>query len=260
MSRLAIGLGACLWLTHAAAMAVDHTALEAYLRSQVKSAPARRVAIYLEDRRGRKIIAINPDQVFPSASLMKIPIAAVCLQKWERQPALRTAKRRQMLFRMLNESNNRDADALVVHAGGRRVINLFCDQMGWPRSELHHRFQAGGDRRYSNSTTAAEMAGMLRQIDDRKLISRAASQRMYDCLQKGKYVTRIPAGIPRGDGVVVANKTGTMRAVLHDSAIVRGNGRHYLLVILTHRYTSEKAGTAFCKRISAKVYESLKPR
>jgi len=234
--------------------------LEAAIRAAIQRAPARRVAVYLEDRVSGKTVAVDADRVFASASLMKIPIAALTLQKWERTPALRTARREKMLRRMLNASNNRDADALVKHVGGRRAVNLFCDRHGWPRSELHHPSMPGGDRRYKNSTTAREIGEMLGRIDDRKLVSRAASETMWRAMQRGKYVQRIPAGLPEEAQVTVANKTGTMRFVLHDAAIIRGAGRHYILVILTYRYRSEAAGEAFCRRLSRLVYQGLKPR
>jgi hypothetical protein len=71
---------------------------------------------------------------------------------------------------------------------------------------------------------------------------------------------RIPAGLPVHAGLWVGNKTGTLAALVHDSAVVLDHayGVGYSLAIFTEGARSEAAGERLCIRLSRAVYSAMR--
>jgi len=64
----------------------------------------------------------------------------------------------------------------------------------------------------------------------------------------------IPAMLP--DGVVVANKTGSISGVVHDSGIVYlPDGQSYVLVFLSKNLHDNSIGTETGSTLSKKIYD-----
>lgn len=234
-------------------------ALTAELKQVARRVPGRGIALWVEDRLGSRRWALNGDQVMRSASLIKIPVAAVALAGWERAPERRTPAIQRRVWRTLAESHNVSTDVVVDHVGGLFRINRFCRQQGWSRTRMSHKMMAWRTRKAHNVTTARDVAAMLRAIDTGELVSPGVSEGLWRLLRDQQIVDRIPAGLPKGAGVEVGNKTGTMLSVIHDAGIVRGDGVRYLLVVMINGPRSEAAADAFCRRISARVYRALAP-
>jgi hypothetical protein len=57
--------------------------------------------------------------------------------------------------------------------------------------------------------------------------------------------------------VVVGNKTGTIRKVLHDAAIIHTPQRRYVICVLLSRHRSEWLGEKYCQKVSRAVYQAL---
>lgn len=231
--------------------------LEAQLRQQIRKAPAQLVAVYLYDVPSKRTLKINADRTFKAASLMKIPVAAAVLTKWEKQPSLRTPALEKAMWRMIAESNNRDTDTLIDHAGGLQAVNAFSRAQGWNATEVNFKLLQWRTRRKHNFTSPRDQMAMLRAIDDRKLVSPQASEALWGMLKDQTMRQRIPAGIPPHPGLEVGSKTGTLISVLHDVGIVRSPKAHYILCILTAAPRSEPAGDVFCREISRTVWNGI---
>jgi beta-lactamase class A len=239
--------------------AVRFRELTGELRRLAGRVPGSAVAFWVEDRvHGRKW-ALDPDRSFLAASLLKVPIAAMALERWEKHPEAATPELRKRVWRMVAESHNSSADRMTDYLGGFAAVTRFCREHGWARTRMGGKFLAWKVRTGPNLTSARDMAAILRVIDDRKLISEDVSKSLWRMLRDQKLVQRIPAGLPKNAGIRVGNKTGTMKRSLHDVAIVRGPGVHYLLVILTENPRSNAAGDAYCREVSRTVYRHLKP-
>lgn len=231
--------------------------LEAQLRQQIRKAPAQLVAVYLYDVPSKRTLKINADRTFKAASLMKIPVAAAVLTKWEKQPSLRTPTLEKALWRMIAESNNRDTDTLIDHVGGLPAVNAFSRAHGWNDTEVNFKLLQWRTRRKHNFTSPRDQMAMLRAIDERKLVSAPASEALWGMLKDQTMRQRIPAGIPAHPGLEVGSKTGTLISVLHDVGIVRSPKAHYILCILTAAPRSEKGGDVFCREISRTVWNGI---
>jgi len=234
--------------------------LRRLLASAARRVPGSAAAIAWEDLDSGASVQIGAGRVFNSASLIKLPVAAAVLALWERYPERRTAALQQSLWKVIALSDNVAVDVLAEHAGGLGAINNFCRAHGWYDTAMRYYFRDWRTRRAQNTTSARDMAAMLRAIDRGELVSPGVSDALWQLMKDQTMRQRIPAGIPTGAPVEVGNKTGTLLSVLHDVAIVRGPGAHYLLCILTAHPRSEPAGDAYCREVSREVWEALARR
>jgi beta-lactamase class A len=76
---------------------------------------------------------------------------------------------------------------------------------------------------------------------------------MKEILLRQEFNDEIPAGLP--SGTLVAHKTGSITATLHDAAIVYPRGRApYVLVVLTRNIPDEKVAKRLIADISRLVW------
>src|SRR5262249_239906 len=140
-------------------------ALRTVLAQEARQVPGRLAAIYWEDLDGRAAVQIRPAKVFKSASLIKIPVAAAVLALCERHPDLRTPDLQQQLWKMIALSDHVAVDILAEHVGGLGAINRFCRAHGWRETSMNYYFRNWRTRRTQNTTSARDVAAMLRGID-----------------------------------------------------------------------------------------------
>jgi beta-lactamase class A len=109
------------------------------------------------------------------------------------------------------------------------------------------------DRGLNNTTTARDLAIILRAIEEGKAASPTATREMLDILLAQEFNEKIPAGLPRGTRV--AHKTGEITAVSHDAAIVYLPGRKpYVLVVLTRGIADGDKSSKLIADLSEIVY------
>jgi beta-lactamase class A len=105
----------------------------------------------------------------------------------------------------------------------------------------------------NNTTTARDLAIILRAIEEGHAGSPAATREMREILLGQEFNEKIPAGLPAG--VWVAHKTGEITAHSHDAAIVYPPGRApYVLVVLTRGIMDGARSSKLIADISSIVY------
>ncbi|HSP40489.1 MAG TPA: serine hydrolase [Gillisia sp.] len=105
----------------------------------------------------------------------------------------------------------------------------------------------------NNSTTAYDLMLALEAIALEKAVDTVSSKKMVDILFKQKHREMIPALLP--EYIKVANKTGMITGVHHDSAIVYlPGGRKYVLVILSKNVEDMDEATNMLARVSLLIY------
>jgi beta-lactamase class A len=113
-------------------------------------------------------------------------------------------------------------------------------------------FEAG----LSNSTTAYDLMLVMEAIALGEAIDAVSSKKMVDILFKQKHRDMIPALLP--DHIRIANKTGWISGVHHDSAIVYlPDGRKYVLVILSKNLENKESATNMLSRASLLIYNYM---
>jgi beta-lactamase class A len=97
---------------------------------------------------------------------------------------------------------------------------------------------------------------MLMEIVRGELVSPAASDEMRRTLLGQTRRTRIPAGVPKE--AQVGNKTGTLRGILNDVALVEPpEGARYAVAVLVNHAGPDASTSAAIARFSRRVYGRL---
>jgi hypothetical protein len=125
-------------------------------------------------------------------------------------------------------------------------------------------------------TTPDEMARLLELIAEGRVVSRAAGDEMLAILAAQKLRYMIPRGLPTGDGIVVANKTGEddekrldasgrRGAVRADVAVVTTPDTSYVIAIYTRRgedtrWTVDNASLVVGGEVARLVHEAFAGR
>ena len=159
-----------------------------------------------------------------------------------------------LLRLMITRSSNLATNTLITLVGAERVTQTMRS-LGASRIEVLRGVEDGKafDRGLNNTTTARDLAIILRAIEERRAASAAATTEMIDILLAQEFNERIPAGLPAG--VTVAHKTGDITAIAHDAAIVYPPGRKpYVLVVLTRGIRDPRKSDKLIADLSAIVF------
>ena len=159
-----------------------------------------------------------------------------------------------LLRLMITRSSNFATNTLITLVGGEAVTRTMRE-LGAQRIQVRRGVEDGKafEAGLNNTTTARDLAIILRAIEEGKAAPPAATREMLGILLAQEFNEKIPAGLP--SGVKVAHKTGEITAVSHDAAIVYPPGRKpYVLVVLTRGITDGARSSKLIADISAIVY------
>lgn len=110
------------------------------------------------------------------------------------------------------------------------------------------------DKGKNNTTTANDLMLIFERLAKGEAVDAKADKEMIDILLQQKHKDLIPALLPKD--VKIANKTGWITGVHHDSAIVfLPNGQKYVLVLLSGNMKDSDAGTKMLANVSKMVYD-----
>jgi beta-lactamase class A len=225
--------------------------------------------------------ARNAHVVFPAASLIKIPIAVTVYQAASQgsisldtaltmdasvivggtgtiqyDPPGSSYTVRELVARMLYDSDNTAANMLIDHLGGFAPVNQTMQQVGATQTILQRRmmdFEARAAGR-DNLTTPADMALLLQRLYQGALPDAAGAQDIINALAQTTDRQKIPAQLP--PTVVVAHKIGVLPQVEHDAGIVLVPGQPYVLVVMSQGLASNAAGISTIATASRVVYDA----
>jgi beta-lactamase class A len=159
-----------------------------------------------------------------------------------------------LLRLMITRSSNFATNALITLVGADAVTRTMRS-FGAQRIQVRRGVEDGKafEKGLNNTTTARDLAIILRAIQEGRAASPAATREMLGILRAQEFNEKIPAGLP--PGTPVAHKTGEITAVSHDAAIVYPPGRKpYVLVVLTRGIADGTRSARLIADISALVY------
>jgi beta-lactamase class A len=237
------------------------------------------VGIVVKDLRFDWEFSRNEEKLFPSASLVKIPIMVACfiaaeegrvnlgrkiiLCKTDKYPGSGVLKDvcpgtvftvQELIGLMIDDSDN-TATNMLTSMLGINYLNSVFDRLGLKNTNLSRRVAdfESRDRGIENYTTAQDIGGLLEQIYRRNLISQRLSNKCLKVLKMQRVRDRIPKYLPAN--TPVAHKTGLERNVCHDAGIVFGRQGDLLVCVLTrHARPSAAASKNFIARIALCTY------
>lgn len=165
---------------------------------------------------------------------------------------------RSLLIDMIIYSSNLATNILIELVEAK---NVNATMRAWGAKDINvlrgvedmKAFDAG----LNNTTTAYDLLVIFEKLARGEGVSKEASDEMISILMNQTHKDIIPAKLP--DGVKVANKTGFITGVHHDSGIVYlPDGRSYVLVLLSKNMEDSERGTKMLAEVSRLVYEYVK--
>jgi len=240
------------------------------------------VGIYIKDLNSDRVWEYNPDRLFPSASLIKVPImVAVCEKvkrgelsldtqikltrgdraggsgslKWVREGTSLSVM--EIIYKMITESDNTATKMLVDYEGFGYFQQAF-ENMGLVYTKIYPEGLSltSGRVARENYTTAREMAGLMERIYKGELVDKGLSEFMLDVLKHNKSRSRLRKGLPIG--WEIGHKTGLLRRSCHDVGIVFSPRGDYLIAVLTSDVPNYTSAKGFISRVAKLTYQYYK--
>ncbi len=112
------------------------------------------------------------------------------------------------------------------------------------------------DQGLSNRTTAKDLGILFEKIATGEAVSPDMDQKMIEVLKDQFYRDVFPVHLPKD--VIVANKTGFITGVVHDSGIIYlPDGQSYVLIFLSSNLPENQLGTEIGATVSEIIYNAL---
>ena len=239
-----------------------------------------RVSIYLKDLKSGKTWMYHPDDLFPAASLIKVPVMIAAFYKirdgqlaLDERMAITRHNRvggsgslkwrpdgtkltvRDLLVHMINESDN-TATKMVLDRLGIGYVQQQFPRMGLLYTGIYEEGMSikGGRVMHENYTTAREMTSLMDKIYTGQAVDKVSSEVMLDILKKPKAVaSRLAKGMPAG--WEIAHKTGLLRQACHDSAIFLTPHGDYTITVLTGQNRAYSTAKDFITKIGKVTFK-----
>jgi beta-lactamase class A len=196
---------------------------------------------------------IHPDHIEYAASVAKIGILFAYFQLHPEEATRLTPETRHELGLMIKSSSNEMA-AKYSRAMGLREIQDVLNAAGfydasrgggiWVGKHYGPNSERIGDpvADHSHAATVRQVLRFYSMLEQGTLVSPAASNTMLEIFlspdiphDEVKFVKGLA-----GRGLTIRRKLGTYEDWLHDSAIIEGPGRRYVLVGLTHHANGDQ--------------------
>ncbi len=217
------------------------------------------IGVYVKDLRTNKIVSLNADTVFPTASMVKIPILIGTMnqihngaldyhQELKYRDSLLYAgvdilgsfkdtekiDLSKVLMLMLTMSDNTASLWLQSLAGSGTKINELLENLGLQHTRVNSR-TPGREKNRSlygwGQTTPREMATLMEKIVSGEVISKEASAQMLRLLGRNYWDEYAISQIP--SDVFVASKGGAVNESRSEVLFVHGRGARYIFCICT---------------------------
>ncbi len=247
------------------------------------------IGVYVHDLKKNRVVAVHADTVFPTASMVKVPIMIGVMDKiskkeldyhqsltykdsllYEGVDILGSFKNNEkidlskVMMLMLTTSDNTASLWLQSLAGTGTRINQLMDSLGFPNTKVNSRTAGREEIRkiYGwGQTTPREMATLFEKIAARQILSDSASDKMLKLLGRNYWDEEGLSVIPAG--VFVASKNGAVNASRSEVIYVQGEGVNYVFCICTKNnqdqsWTPTNEAWTLTRKLSSLLWEYYK--
>jgi beta-lactamase class A len=244
------------------------------------------IGIYVKNLRTGKTVAINADTIFPTASIVKVPIMIGVVHKlhtnelrydsaftykdsllYEGEDILGSFKSgekielKKLLMLMLTTSDNTASLWLQSIAGGGARVNTILDSLGFKDTRINSRTpgrEVNRSKYQWGQTTPREMGTLFEKIYRYETFSAAASERMLRLLgrnfwDENEAISQIPPTIE------VFSKNGCVNASRSEAMIVNAPKNPYIFCIFTKNnkdtsWTNDNEAWAMARKLSGVLW------
>ncbi|MFY8128692.1 MAG: serine hydrolase [Chitinophagaceae bacterium] len=217
------------------------------------------VGVFIKNLRTNKIVSIQADSIFPTASMVKIPILIGIEDKLQKnelnyhqtltykdsllyagEDILGSFKHNEkielskVLMLMLTTSDNTASLWLQSIAGTGTRINELLDSAGFVNTRVNSRTIGRENNRSQfgwGQTTPKEMATLMEKIVNGEIINKKASEHMLRLLGRNYWDEEALSQIPAG--IFVASKNGAVNASRSEVLYVASKKNPYIFCICT---------------------------
>jgi len=162
-----------------------------------------------------------------------------------------------LIYEMITISSNFATNILIEYIGANNVTKSMKEIGALNINVLRgvediKAFELG----LNNTTSAKDLLIIYEKLAKGKIINNESSAIMIEILKDQKYDDIIPKYLPRD--IEIANKTGMITGVHHDSGIVfLKDGKKYVIVLLSKNMLDMESGTEMMAKISELIYKTL---
>lgn len=249
------------------------------------------IGVYVQHLKNGKTVDIHADTIFPTASVVKVPILVGIFDKISRgeftldQKFTYDAERAYggsglmqfykdsaqtdlstMIALMLTFSDNVTSIWLQELAGGGTKINELMDRLGLEHTKVNSRTEGRQQiwEKYGwGHTTPREIAQLFTAIRQGKVIDERHSDRMYRYLKNQFYDGRSLSQIP--SEVNTISKTGSVNGSRSEVVLVNAPSGDYVFAVMTKNnkdesWTHDNAAEVLTRKISNIIWNHFEPK
>jgi beta-lactamase class A len=248
------------------------------------------VGIYVRHLRTGRAAALRADELFPTASMIKVPLLVGVYDAHARGrlrvdttltfrdslvypggdfvAKLRDSARvplTKVALHMITTSDN-TASLWLQGLVGPANVNAWLAANGYDSTRVNSRTpgrEAARARYGWGQTTPREMARLFTEIRAGRVVSRAASEEMYRALTRiywnGEALSQLPPWVQ------AASKQGAVDRSRSETVLVNAPSGDYVFSVITRNqadtsYAAENAGYVLLRRVSALLWREFEPR
>ena len=249
------------------------------------------VGIYVRNLKTGRTAAIRADELFPTASMIKVPILVTLFDRMQRgelpfdttlvytdsllypggdilgsfKDSSKIALSRVIML-MITTSDNTAALWNQSLAGGGAAINAWLAGHGFDSTRVNSRTPGREANREAygwGQTTPREMARLVTMIRQEQAVSPAASQEMYRDLTRiywnGEALSQIPPWVQ------AASKQGAVDASRSEVVLVNAPSGDYVFCVITKNqqdqsWQADNAGYLLLRHVAALLWRYFEPK
>jgi len=250
------------------------------------------VGIYVRHLKSGRGATIRSDELFPTASMIKLPILLTTFDlihqgklKFDTMLVWADSLRysdeddlfsklqagskiplNQATLMMITTSDNAASLWLQGLVGGGAVINAWLAANGFDSTRVNSRTPGRLEiwRKYGwGQTTPREIAEMVVRVREGKAVSPAASAQMYRHLTRIHWVGEALSALP--PWVQVASKQGSVDRSRSEVVLVNGPSGDYVFSVITRNqrdtsYAGTNQGYVLLRKVSALLWKTFEPK
>lgn len=245
-----------------------------------------KVGFYVKNLKTGKVAMYNADSVFPTASIVKVPILVGVMDKMEKgelnyhdelvyKDSLLYAgvdilgsfkqdekiELSKVIMLMLTMSDNTASLWLQSLAGTGTQINTLMENYGLHQTRVNSRTPGREEIRQKygwGQTTPREMATLFEKMVNGQVISDSASDRMLKLLSRNYWDENGLSSIPAG--VFVASKNGAVNPARSEVMYVNGKKAPYIFAFFTNdnkdiSWRPDNEAWTLIRKVSAAIWD-----